>query len=87
MRIDIKRLKVTYLDIDHEELQNFDFVQSGKEEDNAEFSVINSNLLDLDLEDSDSVSNAPVMHLSLPNEQFYEICSQLNEGQQHLLIL
>ena len=23
-------------------------------------------------------------NLSLPNEQFYEICSQLNEGQQHL---
>ena len=78
-----------YLDIDHEELQYFNFVQSGKEEDDAEFSMINSNMLDLDLEDSDNVSNAPVVstiidNFSLPNEQFYKICSRLNEGQQHL---
>ena len=77
-----------YLDRDYEELQNFDFVQSD-EEDNTEFSIINPNLLDGDLEGSDSVSNAPVVstvidYLSLPNEQFYEICSQLNEVQQHL---
>ena len=78
-----------YLERDYEELQNFDFVQSEEEEDNTEFSMIIPNLFDLDLEDSDSVSNAPVVstiidYLSLPNEQFYEICSQLNEGQQHL---
>ena len=78
-----------YLDIDYEELQNFDFIQSDEEEDNAEFSVINPDLLDLDLEDSDSVSKATgvstiIDNLSLPNEQFYEVCSQLNEGQQHL---
>ena len=35
------------------------------------------------------MSNAPVVsaiidNLSLPSEQFYEICSQLKEGQQHL---
>ena len=64
-------------------------IKSDEEEDNAEFSMINPNLLDLDLEDSDSVSNAPVVstiidNLPLPNEQFYEIFSQLNEGQQHL---
>ena len=78
-----------YLDIDYEELQNFNFVQSDGEGDTAKFSMINPNLLDLDLEDSDSVSNAPVVstiteNLLLPNEKFYEICSQLNEGQQHL---
>ena len=78
-----------YFDIDYEELQNFDSVQSDEEEDNAKFSMINPNLLDLDLEDIGSVSAAPVVstiidNLSLPNEQFYEICSQLNEGQQHL---
>ena len=49
--------------------------------------MINPNLLDLDLEGSDSVSNAPVVstiidNVSRPNEQFYEIYSQL--GQQHL---
>ena len=79
-----------YLDIDYQELQNFNFVQSDKEEDNAEFSMINPNLLDLDLGDSDSVNNATAVstiinNLLLPNEQFYEICSQLNEGQHHLL--
>ena len=70
-------------------MQNFHFVQSDEEEDNAEFSRINPNLLDLELEDSDSVSNAPVVstvtdNLLLQNEKFYEVCSQLNEGQQHL---
>ena len=49
-----------YLDIDYEELQNFNFVQSDGEENNAEFTVINPNLLDLDLKNSDSVSNVPV---------------------------
>ena len=81
--------KQPYLDINYEELQNFNFVQSDEEEDNAEFSMINPNLLDLDLEDSDNVINATagsriIDNLLLPNEQFYEICSQLNEGQQHL---
>ena len=73
------------MDIDYEDLQNFDFVQSDVEDDNTEFSMINPNLLDLDLEDNDSASNAPAVstiidNLSPPNEQFYEICSQLNEG-------
>ena len=78
-----------YLDIDYEELQNFSFVQSEAEEDNTHFSMTNPNLLDLDLEGSDNVSNAPVVSIIidnflLPDEQFYEIFSQLNEGQQHL---
>ena len=51
--------KQTHLDIDYEDLQNFDFVQSGEEEDNTEFSVINPNLLYLGLEESD----IGVMHL------------------------
>ena len=77
------------MDIDYEELQNFNSVQSDEEEDNAEFSMINPNLIDLDLENSDKVSNATVMstlidNLLLPSEQFYEICSRMNEGQQHL---
>ena len=50
--------------------------------------MINPNLLDLDMEDSNGVSDVPVAstidNLLLPNEQYYEICSQLNEGQQHL---
>ena len=79
-----------YLDIDYEGLENFSFVHSDeKEEDNTEFSVINLDLFDLDLEVSDGVSNAPVAsvtvdNLLLPSQKFYELCSQLNEGQQHL---
>ena len=79
-----------YIDIDYKELQNFNFVQSDEEEDNAEFSmIINPNLLDLDLEVSHSMSNATAVstiieNLLLPNEQLYEICSQLIEGQPHL---
>ena len=78
------------LDIDYEELENFSFVHSGEEEeDNTEFSIINPDLLDLDLEVSDSVSNAPIASVTvgkllLPSQKFYELCSQLNEGQQHL---
>ena len=78
-----------YLDIDIEEFQNFDFVQSDEGEDSAKFSMINPDLLNLDLEDNGSVSNAPVVstiidNLSLSNEPFYEICPQLNEGQKLL---
>ena len=51
--------------------------------------MINPNLLDLDLEDSDNVINATAVstvidNLILPNEQFFEILSHLNEIQQHL---
>ena len=61
-------------------LQNFNFFQSD-EEDNAEFSMVNPNLLDLDLEGNDSVSNAIVVstiidNLLLSNKKFYEICSE-----------
>ena len=62
-------------------------VESEEREDNVDFSIINPSLLDLDIEGSDDVNTAPVAstnrnNLLLPNEQFYEICSQLN--QQHL---
>ena len=78
-----------YLDMNYQELQNLNFIQSDEEEYNAEFSMINPNLLDLDLEGSDNVINATAVstinnNLLLPKKQFYEICSQLNEGQQHL---
>ena len=70
-------------------MHKFDIVESEEEEDNDEYSIINPSLLDLDMDDSNDVSTAPVAPTSindllLPNEQFYEICSQLNEGQQHL---
>ena len=71
----------SYLDVGYEDLQNFDFVQSDEEESNAEFSMINPNLLDIDLEDSDSVSNAPAVptvidNIPLPNSFPLTSCSQ-----------
>ena len=85
---DIKKHE-PYFDIDYEEMWNINFVQLDEEEVTAEVSKINLNLLDLVLEDSDSVSNGAIVstifgNLLVPNEQFLEICSQLNEGQQHL---
>ena len=44
-----------YLGINYEELQNFKFIQSGEE-----FSMINPNLLDVDLEDSDVINATAV---------------------------
>ena len=53
--LNIKRQ--AYLDIDCEALQNCNFVQSGEEEDNVEFSMKNSDLADLHLEGIDSVTH------------------------------
>ena len=65
------------MDLGNKELQNFNFVQSDKEEDNAKFPMINPDLLDLDLVDNDNVSNELVGstiidNILLLNEQFYE---------------
>ena len=74
--------------VDYEELENFSFANSDEEEDNTEFSIINPDLLDPDLDVSDGVSNAPVGsvtvdNLLLPSQKFFELCWQLNEVQQH----
>ena len=64
-----------YLDIKYEELQNLNIFQSDKEEDNAEFIVTNPDLLDLEMEDRDILSNALIVsaisdNLILPNYVF-----------------
>ena len=51
--------------------------------------MINPDLLHVDSEDGNTLSNAPVPstvvdNLLLPNEEFTEIYLQLNDGQQHL---
>ena len=57
-----------YINIDYDELENFDFVHSDEEQkDNREFSMINPDLLDLGSEVSDSVSNAPVPFVTVDN--------------------
>ena len=53
-----------YLDINYEELQNFNFAQSDEEEDNAEFSMKN-------LEDSDNVLNATAVSTIINNFLMY----------------
>ena len=78
------------MDIDYEELQSFSFLQTDEEGDNGEFSVINPDLLQLDLLNNYCLSNTPVGstttdNILYPNEHFYEIYSQLNESQQRQL--
>ena len=51
-----------HLDIDYEELENFSLVQLDEEEDDAELSLINPDLLDLDLDDSDASTNYFLIH-------------------------
>ena len=66
--------KQSYFDVDYEELQNFNIIQSD-EEDNAEFSIINPNLLNPDFEDSDSVSNAPAVSTTIGNLYYFVLNS------------
>lgn len=47
------------MDIDCEELENFNVDQLNNEEDNVKFTIINLALLDLGWEDSEDVRNAP----------------------------
>ena len=78
------------LEIDYEELHNYDILESDEEEDNNDFSMINPDLIDLDIDDnSTATQNVPIApttidNLLLSNDRYYEICSQLNEGQQRL---
>ena len=43
-------------------MRNFNIIESGDEEDAGEFSMKNPDLLDWDLEDSDGVSRALLLH-------------------------
>ena len=70
----------SYMYIHYQELQNFKFCSIKWRRRECRFPMINPNLLDLDLDDSDSLSNATAVstinNLLPPNEQLYEICSQ-----------
>ena len=77
------------MDIDYEDLHNFDLSDSDDEEDHCEFLFLDPALMDLDIDSSNGTNNVPIASTTietvlLPNEQFYETCSQLNDGQQHL---
>ena len=60
-----------------------------KNEHDHDFGMINPDLLDLDMDENGGGSNVPVASTtietpSLPREMYYEMCSQLNQRQQHL---
>ena len=62
------------MDIDYEELSNYNMLESDEGEDNDEFSIVNRSLIDFDEEDnSNNVSNIPVRSTAI--ETFYEMCS------------
>ena len=66
----------------YEELQNFYFIQSDEGDDNPEFVIIIPNLLDLDLEDSNSVSDAPCSDISSEFKRLVYWFGHPNSGSQ-----
>ena len=55
----------------------------------SEFGMLNPDLLDLEVEQDTNPSNSTVPsstieNISISREEFYEMCSQLNSGQQYL---
>ena len=77
-----------FLDIDYEELHSYDLSDSEEEDDNVEFSMINPDLIDFDIDHSSDINvpigNTRIDNMLLPNDQFYEICSKLNIGQLYI---
>ena len=83
-----------YLQIDYDDLYNHETLESENDDDdddNNEFSMLNPNLLDYEDENLSglvhvgSVAPATINDITLPNNMYYEICSQLNCEQRHLL--
>ena len=78
-------------DIDEDDLLPvYENSDAESEENDADFGMLNPDLLDLDMDEGhDGNTSAPVASTAvqiqtLPPEQFYHMCSQLNELQQHL---
>ena len=77
---------------DDEDLMNNAHQSTNEDEENiidSEFGMLNPALLDLDMpqdngQNNNVVPSTVVENISLSREEFYENCSQLNEGQQHL---
>ena len=70
------------MDIYYEILYNLEISDSKDKEDDDQFSIINSALIDLDMDHSTDI-NVPVVsvtihNVSLQSHQFYEVCSELN---------
>ena len=79
--------------MDYDDLQNFgESNASDSEVDNEEFASINPEFVDFNIESNSESSSVPQFSTSivertlLPNYQFYEMCSQLNDKQRKLFI-
>ena len=83
-----------FLNIDYDELHNYnDILESSEDEEDCEYGLMRPDeLLDLHTvnNNDDNDENVPpvaattVSNLTLPNDEYYNMCFQLNEGQQHL---
>ena len=80
-----------YVDIDYEEIYNRDLQESDNEDEEQDpnFSMFDPNLIDYDEDVTNSTTSGPIApttvnDLLLPNEIYYEMCSQLNEMQRNL---
>ena len=64
-------------------------LDSDEDNDNEEFAMINPDLIDFDVDSSihtrcnTGIANTTFNNTLLPNDQFFEMCYQLNEEQQH----
>jgi len=77
-----------YLDIELEDFDDVNIDYSEEESDNNEFSMLNPDLLDLEIENNlETVTSAATTtkdNLFLPNDQFYDMCFKLNDSQKQL---
>ena len=77
-----------FVDIELEDLDNVNIDYSEEESDNNEFSMLNPDQLDLEMENNlETVTSAATTtkdNLFLPNDQFYDMCFKLNDGQKQL---
>ena len=79
-----------YLDIDYDDLDNPYLSESDSDDEgNDEFSMINPDLIDFEIDQSNITNNVPIAattrdYIMLPAELFHEMCSKLNDEQQYL---
>ena len=73
-------MNITYGSVDEDD----------EEDSDSEYNMVDPALLDLDMPVQDNVDSsigpalATLEDISISREEFYTLCSQLNEGQQHL---
>ena len=78
-----------YLDIDYDDLESCNFLDSDSDNDNEEFSMLNQEMIGYEEESHENGNGGAVLSKSvigtqLPNEVFYNMWCQLNENQRHL---